>query len=128
VISLAKFLIMSMVNNLYTYKATVVRVIDGDSVELIIDLGFTVQWKSICRLYGINTPELRSKNANEKARAIAAKEFTKANLNEGSIVIIKSEKLDKYGRPLVDIYCGEDYNIHLNVLLVEKGLAETLKY
>jgi micrococcal nuclease len=117
-----------MVNNLYTYKATVVRVIDGDSVELIIDLGFTVQWKSICRLYGINTPELRSKNANEKARAIAAKEFTKANLNEGSIVIIKSEKLDKYGRPLVDIYCGEDYNIHLNVLLVEKGLAETLKY
>jgi micrococcal nuclease len=117
-----------MVNSLFTYKATVVRVLDGDSVELIIDLGFTVQWKSICRLYGINTPELRSKNANEKARAIAAKEFTKANLNEGSIVIIKSEELDKYGRPLVNIYCGEDYNIHLNVLLVEKGLAETLKY
>jgi micrococcal nuclease len=117
-----------MVNNLYTYKATVVRVIDGDTAELIIDLGFTVQWKSTCRFYGINTPELRSKNADEKARAIAAKEFTKANLNEGSTVIIKSKDLDKYGRPLVDIYCGENNSIHLNALLIEKGLAEILKY
>jgi micrococcal nuclease len=117
-----------MVNNLYTYKATVVRVIDGDSVELIIDLGFTVQWKSICRLYGINTPELRSKNANQKTRAIAAKEFNKANLNEGSIVIIKSEELDKYGRPLVDIYCGKDNSIHLNASLIDNGLARPLKY
>lgn len=119
---------MSMVNDLYTYKATVVRVIDGDTVELIIDLGFTVQWKSTCRLYGINTPELRSKNADEKAKALLARDFTKANLNEGAIVIIKSKKLDKYGRPLVDIYCSEDYSIHLNAALIDAELATSLKY
>ena len=119
---------MSMVNDLYTYKATVVRVIDGDSIELVIDLGFTVQWRSTCRLYGINTPELRSKDADEKAKAIAAREFTKANLNEGAIVIIKSKDLDKYGRPLVDVYCGKDYSVHLNALLIEKDLAKIIKY
>lgn len=119
---------MNMVNDLYTYKATVVRVIDGDTAELIIDLGFTVQWKSTCRLYGVNTPELRSKNADEKAKASLAKEFTKANLNEGAIVIIKSKDLDKYGRPLVDIYCGENYSVHLNAALIDAGLAKSLKY
>jgi micrococcal nuclease len=119
---------MSMVNDLYTYKATVVRVLDGDTAELIIDLGFTVQWRSTCRFYGINTPELKSKDAEEKVKAIAAKEFTKANLNDGAIVIIKSKSLDKYGRPLVDIYCGKDNSIHLNASLIDNGLARPLKY
>ena len=119
---------MSMVNDLFTYKATVVRVVDGDTAELVIDLGFTVQWKSTCRFYGINTPELKSKDVDEKAKAIAAREFTKANLNEGAIVIIKSKELDKYGRPLVDIYFGKDYSVHLNALLLDKGLAEIIKY
>lgn len=117
---------MSMVNNLFTYKATVVRVLDGDTAELVIDLGFTVQWKSTCRFYGINTPELRSKDVDEKAKAIAAREFTKAHLNIGDVIIIKSRELDKYGRPLVDIYCGKDNSIHLNALLIEQGLAVIL--
>jgi micrococcal nuclease len=119
---------MSMVNDLYTYKATVVRVVDGDTAELIIDLGFTVQWRSTCRFFGVNTPELRSKDVDEKAKALLAREFTKANLNEGAIVIIKSKDLDKYGRPLVDVYCGKDYSIHLNAALIDAGLAKPLKY
>lgn len=115
------------ISELYTYKATVVRVLDGDTAELIIDLGFTVKWKSTCRFYGINTPELNSKDENERMLANAAKDFTKKYLNDGSVILIKSKALDKYGRPLVDIYCGENYNIHLNDELIKADLAKIFK-
>jgi micrococcal nuclease len=111
-----------MINNLYNYKATVVRVIDGDSVELTIDLGFTVKWKSTCRLYGINTPELNSKDLALRAKALEAKQCLIDKLPAGTVVFISSKELDKYGRPLVDIYCGE---LHLNQWLVDNGFAET---
>ena len=117
-----------MTSNLYTYNATVVRVLDGDSVELIIDLGFTVQWKSVCRFYGIDTPELRDKNPDLREIANIAKEFTKNYLYRDAKVIIKSRQLDKYGRPLVDIYCDENYSVHLNTALLDAGLATILKY
>lgn len=115
------------VSELYTYKAIVVRVLDGDTAELIIDLGFTVKWKSTCRFYGINTAELNSKDENERILANAAKDFTKQYLNEGSVVLIKSKQLDKYGRPLVDIYCGENYSVHLNHELLKANLAKIFK-
>lgn len=115
------------ISELYTYKAIVVRVLDGDTAELIIDLGFTVKWKSTCRFYGINTAELHSKDENERISANAAKDFTKKYLNEGSVVLIKSKELDKYGRPLVDIYCGENYSVHLNDELLKADLAKIFK-
>lgn len=119
---------MNMVNNLYHYKATVNRVVDGDTVELTIDLGFTVKWKSTCRLYGINTSELRSKNAEEKEKAKEAKKAAQLYLEEGSEVIIVSKELDKYGRPLIDIYCTDDFSCHFNDWLIKQGLAKPLKY
>jgi micrococcal nuclease len=111
--------------DLYTYKAVVNRVVDGDTCDLSIDLGFTVSWKSTCRFYGINTPELRSKDSEEKSRAYAARDRVLALVPPGSTVMIKSRELDKYGRPLVDIYTGQDFSIHINQLLVEEGLAKT---
>lgn len=113
-----------MINNLYTYKATVNRVVDGDTAELIIDLGFTVQWKSTCRFYGINTLELKSKDAAEREMAKEAKTQTSFHLPVGSKVIIVSRDLDKYGRPLVDVYCGVDYKLHLNEWLVQNKYAK----
>jgi micrococcal nuclease len=112
---------------LYNYKATVLRILDGDTIELNIDLGFTVHWKSTCRFYGINTPELKSKDAQERKRAKEARDFTSECLPIGASVIVKSKELDKYGRPLVDLYYGED-NIHLNQLLLDKKLANILNY
>jgi micrococcal nuclease len=111
--------------DLYTYKAVVNRVVDGDTCDLSIDLGFTVSWKSTCRFYGINTPELRSKVSDEKALAYAARDRVLTLLPPGSTILIKSRELDKYGRPLVDVYTGENFSIHVNQLLVQEGLAKT---
>lgn len=113
-----------MTNNLYHYKATVVRVVDGDTAELMIHLGFTIVWRSTCRFYGINTPELRSKDAEERAKAKEARALVEQYLAPGSVVYIKSHELDKYGRPLVSIYCGEE-QLKLNDKLVELGLAKS---
>lgn len=112
-----------MINNLYTYKATVNRVVDGDTAELIIDLGFTVKWKSTCRFYGINTPELKSRDVNIKQKAKEARLYVSNQLISGLEVLVISRELDKYGRPLVDIYYGKDFTQHINQELVDKQLA-----
>lgn len=106
----------------YNYKATVVRIVDGDTVELMIHLGFTIVWKSTCRLYGVNTAELNSKDPLERAKALEAKQFLIDKLPVGSVVIIKSKELDKYGRPLAELYYGAE-NLHLNQELLDAGLA-----
>jgi micrococcal nuclease len=113
--------------NLYTYTATVLRIIDGDTVELLIDLGFTIHWKSACRFYGINTPELNSTNEMDKIKAQAAKLMVMDKLPIGSKILIQSKDLDKYGRPLVEIYYGKGYGINLNDQLVKEKLAVTYK-
>lgn len=114
-----------MTNNLYHYKATVVRVVDGDTVELMIHLGFTIVWKSTCRFYGVNTPELKSKDPEERAKAKEARAWVEQHLTAGAVVYIKSHELDKYGRPLVTIYCGQEQELILNQKLVELGLAKS---
>ena len=110
-------------DNLYTYIATVHRVIDGDTVDMTIDLGFTIYWRSSCRLYGINAPELTAKDASIRINALESKRAVMDHLSVGQKVKIVSKELDKYGRPLVDIYCGENMDMHLNQWLVDNGLA-----
>lgn len=106
---------------MYTYNAKVIRVIDGDTVELDIDLGFTIHWKSSCRLYGINTPELKSSDKDERLKALEAKNFLIQELSVGSDVTINSKKLDKYGRPLVEVI---NNHININQELLVLGLAK----
>ena len=86
---------------MYTYKAQVVRVIDGDTVVLNIDLGFKIYHVMSCRLAGVNAPELNSKDEAVKLAAVASKEFLMSMLPVGEIVTIESKRLDKYGRALV---------------------------
>lgn len=106
---------------MYTYNAKVIRVIDGDTVELDIDLGFTIHWKSSCRLYGVNTPELKSSDKDERLKALEAKNFLIQELPVGSDVTINSKKLDKYGRPLVEVI---NNHININQELLVLGLAK----
>ena len=106
---------------MYEYQAEVIRIVDGDTIVLRIDLGFKLSWKVSCRLHGINCPELRSKDAEERIAAKAAKEFTASELPIGSIVLVYSVELDKYGRPLVDIFYEDK---HLNVELVSNNHAK----
>ena len=58
---------------MYTYHAEVLRVVDGDTVDVLIDVGFSTFRKERVRLYGINTPETRTKDLEEKARGLADK-------------------------------------------------------
>jgi len=62
---------------MYRYKARLNRIIDGDTIDVSIDLGFDVKIKQRVRLYGINTPEVRTKDLKEKERGIEATEYLK---------------------------------------------------
>jgi micrococcal nuclease len=109
--------------DLYHYKAKLLKVVDGDTVRLEIDLGFTIRWVSNCRLHGINTPELNSTDLALRARALEARQYVIDTLP--TEVLVKSVRLDKYGRPLVEIYFGEGWFRCLNKELLDKQLAST---
>ena len=57
----------------FCYNAKVVRVVDGDTIDLLVDLGFSIHHKVRVRLYGINTPESRTRDLEEKALGLKAK-------------------------------------------------------
>lgn len=99
---------------MYEYIAEVIRVVDGDTAELKIDLGFRMYMVANCRFYRVDTPELKK----EPERALAAKQFTESHLPVGAKVRISSKRLDKYGRPEVTIYIGDTT---LNALLKLAG-------
>lgn len=87
---------------MYTYKAKVKRIIDGDSIIIDIDLGFDTWIKEqSVRLYGIDTPEVRTKDPLEKAHGKLAKAFVEKVLPKGAEVAITTVKDgDKFGRVL----------------------------
>ena len=104
------------------YKARIIRVVDGDTVDVDIDLGFDLTMRQRLRLYGINTPETRSRDLVEKANGLKAKKYLIEELRKaGNIVDIKVHGSGKYGRPLVEIYIG---SINVNQLLVQNGHAK----
>ena len=90
----------------YEYKAKITRVVDGDTMDCDIDLGFGV-WihKERVRIYGIDTPESRTRDLEEKKYGLAAKAFVKEFV-KGNKIILRTEKYDakgKFGRILGDI-------------------------
>ena len=104
----------------YTYNAYVVSVYDGDTVTVILDMGMGVQKKAKCRLYGIDTPEMRGKTVREKTAAKVARDRVRELILEKTVLIQSVAKPDKYGRLLVKIWMGD---VYLNDLLIEEGLA-----
>ena len=89
---------------MYDYKATLVKVVDGDTVDANIDRGFDITIKKRIRLVGINTPECRTRDLKEKALGLAAKERVKAILKENVKFTLESTELGKYGRVLGKIH------------------------
>ena len=98
------------------------RVVDGDTIDVTIDLGFNVWIKERLRLYGLNTPETRTKDAEEKERGLKAKRYVEnqVNSNQGKIQI-QSLGRGKYGRVLAEIWVGKN---NINELLISNGHAE----
>ena len=118
---------------LYCYKAVIDRIVDGDTCDIMLDLGCSVYVKERCRLYGINCPESYGvkKDSEEYAKGIAAKERL-ADLVNGKELIVHTYKdaKGKYGRYLVDIYLADDSlvdsmgdKMSVNEVLVEGGFA-----
>ena len=108
---------------MYEYKAKLKRVVDGDTCDAYIDLGFDVSVKKRIRFMGVDTWESRTWDLEEKAKGLKAKEFTKKMLerNEGNFKII-SHGVGKYGRVLGELFIeGEDKS--LNELLKDHGHA-----
>ena len=98
---------------MYEYKCEITRVVDGDTVDAEIDLGFDIVYKSRVRLYGIDTPESRTSNKDEKARGKLAAKFLSDNILHADNIVIqtKLDKNGKFGRVLgVIVADGVDLN------------------
>jgi micrococcal nuclease len=108
--------------NLYTYKGKCTKVIDGDTFEAMVDLGFNT-WISITiRLNGINTPESRTKDKEEKVKGLAAKlrlqQIMEFNKNEFSFI---SHGVEKYGRCLAEVFVNTLGEISIQKTLITEG-------
>jgi micrococcal nuclease len=111
---------------MYEYFVKEVKnVVDGDTIDVIIDLGFDILFASRVRLAGIDTPESRTTDKAEKALGIEAKEYLKKQLKDAKSVIIRTEKMDsseKYGRILGWVYVNGDSE-SLNNKMINDGYA-----
>jgi micrococcal nuclease len=107
---------------MYEYRCEITRVVDGDTVDAIIDLGFDVSYKSRVRLYGIDTPESRTRDLDEKARGkLAGKFLSDAILHANTLIIqTKLDKKGKFGRVLGVIIADD---VDLNQALIDNYLA-----
>jgi micrococcal nuclease len=115
---------------MYTYKAEVIRVVDGDTLVLSFDLGFNVKIQETVRLYGINTPEISKvkKTSDEYKRGMAAKDaLTNLLANETITVTTYKDSKEKYGRYLASIYL-EVAKIDVATYMVTNGFAEKKDY
>tara|TARA_Y100001973_G_scaffold88713_1_gene134223 strand:- start:58 stop:426 length:369 start_codon:yes stop_codon:yes gene_type:complete len=114
---------------MYTYKIKLDRVIDGDTIDAYIDLGFKVSIKKRIRFVGINTPESRTRDLEEKAKGLAAKDRLKTILEGANEIQLTSHGVGKYGRCLgeleVDVVDGKACLtlVNVNELLIKEGHA-----
>ena len=111
---------------MYEYRVkNITKVVDGDTVDVDIDLGFNISYSQRVRLAGIDTPESRTKDLKEKALGIESKEYLKYKLKDAKLVVIKTEKPDsseKYGRILGWLYVNGD-TVSINDHMIEDGYA-----
>ena len=107
---------------MYEYKCNITRIVDGDTVDAEIDLGFDIVYKSRVRLYGIDTPESRTRDLDEKARGKLASKFLSDNILHADNLVIqtKLDKKGKFGRVLGVIVADD---VDLNQALIDNYLA-----
>ena len=117
---------------MYTYNAKVVKIVDGDTLDALVDLGFDT-WKKVrIRMYGMNAPESRTRDLEEKSRGLAAKARLKEILKENkNKFILVSYGVGKYGRCLGEIYVETLDNdtpnipeVSINRILINEGHAK----
>jgi micrococcal nuclease len=107
------------------YKVKVTEVVDGDTLDVVIDLGFDIFTNKRIRLSGIDCPESRTIDFHEKKLGLEAKEYLKHLLGNSANVVVKvipSDTFEKYGRVLGQVYVDSSA-ISVNDLLVSRGYA-----
>jgi len=110
--------------NKYEYIAKLDRVVDGDTADAMIDLGFNTWVKKRIRFKGVDTWECRTRDLDEKKKGLAAKEFTKnllENSDDGKFAL-RSHGVGKYGRVLGELFV-KGHEKSVNDLLIENGHA-----
>jgi micrococcal nuclease len=111
---------------MYEYRIKkVTNVVDGDTIDVEIDLGFSVSYSQRLRLAGIDTPESRTTDKAEKVLGLEAKEYLKNKVKDAKDVIVKTEKPDsseKYGRILGWVYV-DGSGKSVNEQMIEDGYA-----
>ena len=106
---------------MFEYNAALIRVVDGDTVDFLCDLGHSVAIKERYRLYGINAPETRTRDRAEKKRGLEAKRWLIDRLTDKDIIIrTHKDKKGKFGRYLATIFIDGE---NVNQEMVDKGLA-----
>ena len=108
---------------MHEYKAKVVKIIDGDTIKCDIDLGFsTILSNQTVRLFGIDTPESRTRDTEEKFYGKLATRFLKDQCKKGSCITLRTylDKKGKYGRILGEIIID---GVNVNQLMVEEHMA-----
>ncbi len=110
---------------MYEYNAKLDRVVDGDTVDAMIDLGFDTWVHKRIRLQGIDAPETRTRDLDEKAQGFVTKDRLTDLLEAADgVFVLQSHGVGKYGRCLGTIFIGQD---NINELLLSEGLAEVYK-
>ena len=107
------------------YVKQVTKVVDGDTIDVVIDLGFDIGFTTRVRLAGIDTPESRTKDLTEKALGLESKKYLADRLKDAKNIVIKTEKInstEKFGRVLGWLYVNGEGN-SLNVEMINKGYA-----
>ena len=102
----------------FSYRINkVTKVVDGDTIDVIMDMGFDIMYKSRVRLFGIDTPESRTRNLDEKKRGLLAKKYLQEALKAGNKLSIKTYKdneTGKFGRILGDVFIdGKSINAQM---------------
>jgi micrococcal nuclease len=107
----------------YTYRASVVRVVDGDTVDLLVDTGFYQKIQIRCRLKGVNAPEMWHELQEERDKAKAATEWMKDKIPVGTEVVVRTSRLpgDRYGRWIGEIFVDLE---NLSEAIVKAGHAK----
>jgi len=101
--------IMTMKPTPYVYRGTVISNYDGDTLIAMLDLGMGIKMRAVCRLLGLDAPEIRGGSESSRAAAKAAKQRLQELVSapEDSLVFHSTAKPDKYGRLLVSIWNGD---------------------
>lgn len=111
---------------MYEYRVKkITGIVDGDTIDVDIDLGFSISYSQRVRLAGIDTPESRTSDKFEKSLGLESKEYLKTKLKDAKDIVIKTQKPDsseKYGRILGWLYV-DGSSISVNEQMIQDGYA-----